>query len=337
MAPHDPDVLVRLPASVRGRRRSAPKIERSSDVVRTRGWLIGSLAGGLGLLAAVLIDLRGGAAIGPQRTISRPHARAGLSCASCHGEERPGPATAEHDPADACVGCHREQRSTRAPHAALLAAKSMRCTTCHAIHTAEGGVAFEPGAVPVRWRNGAERPLPELEPLGGRGWPGRSATDVALVELAACSKCHDPSRANDPMAHCVLAGHAGPTDPVVCFDEHTPLLLAAARADRGGGWGSALRARGSGGSARGPGPDDAIARSHARAPASPPIKRRRACVRPSVGGCPPSTRPPASAAAPASTRAPTTCSSCAPTWRSSPARTTAAGSRCASNAARTAR
>ncbi|HVI02404.1 MAG TPA: NAD(P)-binding domain-containing protein [Enhygromyxa sp.] len=228
MAPHDPDVLVRLPASVRGRRRSAPKIERSSDVVRTRGWLIGSLAGGLGLLAAVLIDLRGGAAIGPQRTISRPHARAGLSCASCHGEERPGPATAEHDPADACVGCHREQRSTRAPHAALLAGKSMRCTTCHAIHTAEGGVAFEPGAVPVRWRNGAERPLPELEPLGGRGWPGRSATDVALVELAACSTCHDPSRANDPMAHCVLAGHAGPTDPVVCFDEHTPLLLAAA-------------------------------------------------------------------------------------------------------------
>jgi thioredoxin reductase/Pyruvate/2-oxoacid:ferredoxin oxidoreductase delta subunit len=221
--PPDPNVLVRLPASVRGRRRSAPKIERSSDVVRTRGWLIGSLAGALGLLAALLIDLRGGAAIGPQRTLSRPHARAGLDCASCHGEGRPGPATLEHDPADACVGCHREQRSTRAPHAALLANKTMRCVSCHAIHSAEGGVAFEPGATPIRWRDGAERALTELEP-----WPGRKATDVALVELAACSQCHDPSRANDPMAHCVLAGHDDPSDAIVCFDEHTPLLVAAA-------------------------------------------------------------------------------------------------------------
>jgi thioredoxin reductase len=226
--PHDPAVLVRLPASVGGRRRSAPKIERSSDVSRTRGWLIGSLAGGLGLLAALLIDLRGGATIGPERSISRPHARAGLTCASCHGAERPGPATTEHDPADACVGCHREQRSNRAPHAALLASKTLRCASCHAIHSAEGGVTFEPGATPIRWRNQAERPLTELEPLGGRGWPGRERAEVALVELAACSKCHDPSRANDPMAHCVLAGHDDPSDPIVCFDEHTPLLVAAA-------------------------------------------------------------------------------------------------------------
>jgi thioredoxin reductase/NAD-dependent dihydropyrimidine dehydrogenase PreA subunit len=224
----DPEVLVRLPASVRGRRRSAPKIERSSDVVRTRGWLIGSLAGGLGLLAALLIDLQGGTNLAPARTLSRPHARVGLDCSSCHGTERPGPATAEHDPADACVGCHREQRSTRAPHAGLLASKTLRCTTCHAIHEAEGGVAFEPGATPIRWRNGVERPLPELDPLGGHGWPGREPADVALVELAACMNCHDPSRANDPMAHCVLAGHDAPTDPVVCFDEHTPLLVAAA-------------------------------------------------------------------------------------------------------------
>jgi thioredoxin reductase/NAD-dependent dihydropyrimidine dehydrogenase PreA subunit len=227
-APHDPEVLVRLPANVRGRRRSAPKIERSSDVVRTRGWLIGSVAGGLGLLAALLIDPAGSSSIAPSRTLSRPHARAGLDCASCHGAGNPGPATVEHDPADACVGCHRDQRSTRAPHAALLASKTMRCTTCHAIHAAEGGVAFEPGATPIRWRNGAERPLPELDPLAGHGWPGREPADIALVELSACMNCHDPSRANDPMAHCVLAGHDGPTDPIVCFDEHTPLLVAAA-------------------------------------------------------------------------------------------------------------
>src|SRR5690554_1779540 len=101
--------LVHLPASVRGRRRSAPKIERTSDITRTRGWLIGSVAGGLGLLAALLIELRGGAPLGPGRAISPTHQRAGLDCESCHGDGRPGPATAEHDPADACNTCHREQ------------------------------------------------------------------------------------------------------------------------------------------------------------------------------------------------------------------------------------
>ena len=219
--------LVRLSASVRGRRRSAPRIERSSDVTRTRGWLIGSLAGGLGLLAALLIERRGGAPLGPDRAISPAHQRAGLDCASCHGGARPRPATAEHDPADACMGCHREQRSTRVAHAALLASKDLRCTTCHPIHAAMGGVTFEPGAVPIRWRNGSERPLDQLEPFAGEGWPGRARADVALVELAACSSCHDPSRPSDPMAHCVLAGHEDPDDPVVCFDEHTPLLVAA--------------------------------------------------------------------------------------------------------------
>ncbi|HLT36218.1 MAG TPA: NAD(P)-binding domain-containing protein [Enhygromyxa sp.] len=228
-APDDPEGLIRLPASVRGRRRSAPKIERSSDVVRTRGWLIGSLAGGLGLLAALAIELGGGgASLGPSRPISRPHAQAGLDCSSCHGQARPGPATAEHDPADACVGCHRDQRSTRAPHAALLAKATLRCTTCHAIHSAMGGVAFVPGQTPIRWRNGDQRALTELEPLAGQGWPGRERADVALVELAACSTCHDPGRPDDPMAHCVLAGHDDPRDPIVCFDEHTPLLVAAA-------------------------------------------------------------------------------------------------------------
>jgi thioredoxin reductase len=110
----------------------------------------------------------------------------------------------------------------------LLASKKLRCTTCHAIHTAEGGVSFEPGATPIRWRNGVEQPLTELEPFGASGWPGRERAEVVLVELAACSNCHDPRRANDPMAHCVLAGHDDPGDPIVCFDEHTPLLVAAA-------------------------------------------------------------------------------------------------------------
>jgi thioredoxin reductase/NAD-dependent dihydropyrimidine dehydrogenase PreA subunit len=225
--PEPQPTLIRLPASVRGRRRSAPRIERTSDVTRTRGWLVGSLTGALGLLAALAIELGTGDAIGPSRTISRPHRVAGLDCASCHGEARPGPATAEHDPAAACGKCHADQRSTRAPHAALLKSKQLRCTTCHRIHEAEGGVAFVPGEPAIRWRNGSERELTELDPIGTGGWTGREPAGVALVELAACSTCHDPTRANDPMAHCALADRRRATDVAVCFDEHTPLLVAA--------------------------------------------------------------------------------------------------------------
>jgi thioredoxin reductase/NAD-dependent dihydropyrimidine dehydrogenase PreA subunit len=225
--PEQQPTLIRLPESVRGRRRSAPRIERTSDVTRTRGWLVGSLAGALGLLAALAIEQVTGEAIGPSRTISRPHQLGGLECASCHGEARPGPATAEHDPAAACGKCHADQRSTRAPHAALLKSKQLRCTTCHRIHEAEGGVAFVPGKPAIRWRNGSERELTELDPIGAGGWTGREPAGVALVELTACSTCHDPARATDPMAHCALAGRRGPTDVAVCFDEHTPLLVAA--------------------------------------------------------------------------------------------------------------
>lgn len=225
--PEQQPTLIRLPESVRGRRRSAPRIERTSDVTRTRGWLVGSLAGALGLLAALAFELSSGGAIGPTRTISRPHRLAQLDCASCHGDARPGPATAEHDPASACGTCHAEQRSTRAPHAALLSSKQLRCTTCHRIHEAEGGVAFVPGEPAIRWRNGSERELTELDPIGTGGFTGPNPTGVALVELSACSTCHDPTRANDPMAHCAIAGRRGPTDVAVCFDEHTALLVAA--------------------------------------------------------------------------------------------------------------
>ncbi|PRQ04279.1 Ferredoxin-2 [Enhygromyxa salina] len=223
--PRSPSLAASKP--IRGRRRIAPKIERTSDITRTRGWLVGSACGALGLLAALAIELGSGASISPRPAISRPHRVAGLSCASCHGDARPGPASAEHDPASACVGCHEDQRSTRAPHAALLAREAMRCTTCHPIHEAMGGVAFVPGEPAIRWRNGSERVLSELEPIGDGGWTGRARADVALVELAACSTCHDPERADDPMAHCAIAGQRGPEDPAVCFDEHTPLLVAA--------------------------------------------------------------------------------------------------------------
>ncbi|MCA9685546.1 MAG: NAD(P)-binding domain-containing protein, partial [Myxococcales bacterium] len=113
------------------------------------------------------------------------------------------------------------------PHARLLAAGTMTCTSCHRIHVAEGGVTFIPGEPAIRWRNGDERRLDELDELAIPRWTGRRPSTVALAEREACERCHDPTRTGDPMAHCVLQGHEGPTDAVVCFDEHQSLLRAA--------------------------------------------------------------------------------------------------------------
>ena len=220
--------LIRLREGVVGRRRVAPKTERSSDVTRTRGWLVGSLAGGLGLLAAMALG--GGAdslAGGSRRPISRPHQQAGLDCASCHGEGRPGSASAEHDPRESCTGCHGTKPSTRRGHQRMRAADKMRCTTCHLPHARMGGVDFVPGESPIRWRNGEQRAITELDAIGAEGWPGREPATVALVELASCERCHEPARADDPMAHCARAGRLDPQDPALCFDEHRARLDAA--------------------------------------------------------------------------------------------------------------
>ncbi|NVB39545.1 NAD(P)-binding domain-containing protein [Pseudenhygromyxa sp. WMMC2535] len=215
-----------------GRRRSAPGHERTSDVTRTRGWLVAAATGALGLLAALLIDLRGGAELGVDRAISPAHRDAGLGCASCHGEGRPRPALEGGvDPRSACVGCHDDQRSARAAHARLLAAGALTCVDCHGAHETRGGVRFEPGEPALRWRGGQQGHLDQLAALR---WTGRETSDVALVEVGGCGRCHEPARPDDPMAHCVLqtgvqepGAPVDPRSPVVCFDEHQRLLDAA--------------------------------------------------------------------------------------------------------------
>lgn len=209
-----------------GRRRSAPRVERTSDVTRGRGWLAGALAGAGALTIALALDV-GDARSSAGPAMAKPHVDAGLDCGSCHGDARPGPATVEHDPADACASCHPDHASTRAPHAGLAREGRLRCSTCHAIHERHGGVTLRAGESATRWRNGDTWALESLA-LDGPEWTG-APTTVALVEVASCETCHAPDQADDPMAHCVLG------EVAVCFDEHVPLLVAAG-SERAAAW-----------------------------------------------------------------------------------------------------
>ena len=96
------------------------------------------------------------------------------------------------------------------------------CVDCHPIHAAMGGITFEPGRAPLRWRDGEAQRLTDLD-----AWHGARSATVALVELQACASCHAVDRPDDPMAHCVLADRRGPDDAALCFAEHQPLLIAA--------------------------------------------------------------------------------------------------------------
>ncbi|MGK4004249.1 NAD(P)-binding domain-containing protein [Sorangium sp. So ce1036] len=244
---------------VRGR--AARRAELTSDVTRFRGLLPATLAGAVVAgAAALLFPPEGGhAAPGP---LSLPHARAGLTCASCHAhaEQAPEPAAARRSaaasspaaarrPADAggpaaapedrpgarrldqaCTGCHGPHGSTRARHGQLLASGALRCATCHPIHRADQGVVFAPGKPPLRFAPGAQVELPATAFR-----PSQPAT-VAIVTAGSCAPCHDLGAPRDPVARCLVAAQAalGDARPVTCFDEHRPALPEAAGGARGG-------------------------------------------------------------------------------------------------------
>lgn len=222
MAALEPRALIEQRAPLAARRRSAPKLDRTSDITRPRGWLYGSIAGALGLLLALAIDLRDNPQLGPKRSFGRAHAKAGLTCESCHHS---GDGEVQPDPASACHECHASKRSVRVPHAKQIVAGTMQCTTCHPIHHAMGGVGFVPSSAPLRFRDGVEVELSDAGPSAAASF---APTSVVLVEVAACANCHRVARDDDPMAHCRLGDRHGPTDPIVCFDEHQTLASAAA-------------------------------------------------------------------------------------------------------------
>ncbi|AUX43911.1 hypothetical protein SOCE26_053670 [Sorangium cellulosum] len=244
---------------VRGR--AARRAESTSDVTRFRGVLPATLAGAIATGAAALLfpPPGGHTAPGP---LSLPHARAGLTCASCHAEEAPGAAqgtsaalrsgattdargpgattdgpTGARTLDQACTGCHGAHNSIRRSHAQLLARGALGCATCHPIHRADQGVVFDPARPPVRFAPGAEVELP-----GTAFRPSRPAT-VAIVTAGSCAPCHDLAAPRDPIARCLASAQAplGDARPITCFDEHRPALPEDAPAARGGAQGAGDR------------------------------------------------------------------------------------------------
>jgi thioredoxin reductase/NAD-dependent dihydropyrimidine dehydrogenase PreA subunit len=191
------------------RARTVRRAERTSDTTRFTAALAAALAAATAAaVTALAFPPPGGhAAPGP---LSRPHVKAGLACTSCHKSDEKTVA------ADACAGCHGPHGSVRPGHTKALAARAMRCSTCHPIHQGDQGVAFVPGKPPVRFAPGVEV---EVEPTGFV--PPQPAT-VPIVTLGPCKSCHAVADPQDPIARCIAPGQEalGDARPIACFDEH---------------------------------------------------------------------------------------------------------------------
>lgn len=203
--------------------RAAPRT--SSDVLLGRGLWLGSAVAAVAAVAGL------GWALGPQGLWgpgpqSRPHALAGVGCSDCH---QSGAAIAA-----GCVSCHGPHPSARPAHRALAQRGQLGCASCHAAHTADEGVALLTDGRAIRYGTGWETDTG----LATR-YVAPTAVNVPLVPLAACTRCHDPSRPEDPIAACLLAGQEGLGDarPTVCFDEHRPVATTLGdRPARDGAW-----------------------------------------------------------------------------------------------------
>ncbi|HVH46936.1 MAG TPA: hypothetical protein VM925_31550, partial [Labilithrix sp.] len=193
---------------------------RTSDVARPRILGLAAIGGAVGATIALLAE---GTPLAATRPIARPHAKVG--CASCHAEPAGDvkPASPPHHASGACKTCHGSGHgSTRTAHRNLEAKGELTCATCHAQHAGSQGITFD-GARVVRWTAGSERLI--APPEGGFAAVAKGTT-VPLVSLSACARCHDPTRAADPIAACVPAGARSNALSEVssrCFDEHVRL------------------------------------------------------------------------------------------------------------------
>jgi thioredoxin reductase len=177
------------------------------DVLRSRALVAGAgVACSVTALALVGTWSFGGASaprsIGP---LARPHVRANVQCASCHGESG--------DAKISCAGCHdpKLHTSTRPGHRALAQKGALSCATCHPAHDAAYGVTFGADGAAIMFHADAERSLsPAIS--------APSKTTVPLVRTERCAPCHALASSTDPISRCVDASGFSR-----CFDEHERL------------------------------------------------------------------------------------------------------------------
>ena len=188
----------------------------STDVARGRAMIAAASAAFVGFGVATIVAPPGGGYLSPG-ALSPPHARAGLACSACHVDGFSKKADQGLVPSSACAACHGEHAPRRAGHRQAMASGAMRCATCHEVHHAEEGVAFEPGVPPVHYSTGVQR-----EDAHATAFHSDRPVTVALVPVAACASCHDVASAVDPAARCFRPGERASS----CLDEHqAPLPL----------------------------------------------------------------------------------------------------------------
>lgn len=198
---------------------------KASDVTRPRTLAVVAAGAALGVgLAAYAAKTPAGT----ERPLARPHAK--VACAKCHDAPAPAAAiapvssapVAKFETGAACKTCHGASHgSTRPAHRALAQKGELTCATCHPAHGGVQGVSFTAKGA-LRWGAGAEESVPIAPAV-------KAGTNVPLVSLGVCAKCHDPSRASDPIAACVPGGKTnGDPKKIVsqCFDEHRSLNVA---------------------------------------------------------------------------------------------------------------
>lgn len=214
-----------------GRRGVVRKATKTSDVIRPRLVALVGLGAALGLGVALALARP---PLGAERAVPRPHAK--VACAGCHeapassatsslASTSPAPsqsaasAPRPFEVTAACKTCHGAGHgSVRPGHRALAARGELACADCHRQHAGGQGVTFT-GDDAIRWGAGVEAAVGHAPPLP-------KGTTVPLVALAACARCHDVTRAGDPIAACVApdvrSGKITDLRVVVatCFDEH---------------------------------------------------------------------------------------------------------------------
>ena len=231
--------------SEKAKNKPIPRATVTSDVTRVRTLGLAALGAAVGAVVAMTTTKT---SIARAMPVPRPHAEAKVACAKCHeppaaSAAAPASSTSAGPPyaaAGACKTCHGAAKhgSSRPAHRALAAKGQLTCATCHPPHAGAQGVTFA-GATVVRWGAGAETTF--LADAHPGALAVKPKTTVPIVSLKACAKCHDPARADDPVAKCVgadarkVAAAASAVAPALakapslCFDEHQKLENAGTR------------------------------------------------------------------------------------------------------------
>ena len=196
--------------------KAAPRAILSSDVTRPRIALYAALGAVVG--AGALLAL-GETPVRAEKPAARPHQK--IECSKCHEAPKDTVDLQAFTEAGACKSCHPSHASKRPAHRALATNGTLTCATCHPAHAGAQGITFGAdghAGTFVRWGAGAEASPAAAPPIAAK-------TTVPLVSVAACAKCHDATRAADPLARCLPASkNKANLDPKktaqLCFDEH---------------------------------------------------------------------------------------------------------------------